>query len=256
MGFHPSRQEFVAGDHRGEVGPAGANHLHDVHGEEDQEADGHDEVDGPSRLVPAEGGGQHVDLCRPVDGQAGHHGQGPKPDDQGVGQALGTVVPALGRERLAPTEKQVVLCHGDGVFERVAVRQEVAPLTGAPGVEAVQQAVDSEQPTEGEVEGQATGQAALKTKTLIDGVREEVEPVPTHEADTETEWIPQIGPVDAQTAPDHDGQEGKVDPVHPPRPDEMFTNGHPFGRSRFFIHLRGLGDGGHAGLSLSRDAYR
>ena len=94
----------------------------------------------------------------------------------------------------------------------VAVGHDVSPLAGDGEVGEVDGAVDHEQPTEREVEGEAPCEVAAQIEALVDRVGEEREPLPT----SDSSGVDVFGPVDAQTAPDHDEQQREVDPVQPP----------------------------------------
>ncbi len=103
--------------------------------------------------------------------------------------------------------------NDDRVPHRLSLGNDRAPLARSPQVEAIGETVEREQPGEGEVERHPPGKAAFEAEFLVDGVGEQVEPVPTEQADAV--GVSNVGPVDPQPTPDHDGEQREVDPVHP-----------------------------------------
>jgi len=120
------------------------------------------------------------------------------------------------------------------IAERLAFRQELTPFAGEGGVEHVEETVDGEEPTEGEVEGHAPRQAALQAERFVDVGRPELEVEVT---DADGERITQIRPVDPHAAPDHHCQQREVDPMHPPGGPMVHQTRPPFAGVRWSAHL-------------------
>ncbi len=214
---------FVAGHHRPEVGEASTDHLHEVDPEEDQEADRRGEVHTPRRLVATECRGQERQLRRGEDREPTHDDRHAQEQHTAVGDPLGGVVSAgLWWGRLA--EVQVVSHHGTDLSEVAGRRDDLSPVTRAPQVHAVGDAVEGEEPPEGEVERHAPGETTLEPEVLVEPVGEEVEPMPADQPDAHAVGVAQVGPVDTQARPDHDREQWEVDPVHPARRAGVFAD--------------------------------
>src|SRR5262249_35256471 len=94
---------------------------------------------------------------------------------------------------------------------RPPVGQQVTPLPGDQGVHDVTESVDREEPHECEVIRHADRQTLLEIQGAVETVGEEVEQRGV--ADANCVFV--VGPIDQKSAPNHDGQERDVEPVHP-----------------------------------------
>jgi hypothetical protein len=79
------------------------------------------------------------------------------------------------------------------------------------------------------MKGHAFGQPAGDIELFVKGLREKGE----QDIMTQADLVYIVGPVNQQPAPDHDGEDREVDPVHPADVEGMFED--------YFLHITGLG---------------
>ncbi len=166
-------EDFEAGDHGLEVVPAGDDDLHDVYEEEQAIAEGQDKMNNAGAAVAAADKGDPAELDWFIDGESGEDRAEAHHDDTGVSDLLGRIEFALGWGCLP--DMKVVEEDEPGLFEAVAVWEEVAPFAGKKGVGHIREAIQEEDPHEHEVEGHSFGEAPGEVHLFIEGVREERE---------------------------------------------------------------------------------
>src|SRR2546423_105545 len=96
-----------------------------------------------------------------------------------------------------------------GLAERTAPGDKLPPLSRNTEVDDVEKSVDDEKPRQGKVDSHSFGEAMMHIESLIDPLRKK--------------WpVDVVRPVNQNSAPDHDKEERKVDPVIPANPKRMF----------------------------------
>jgi hypothetical protein len=160
-------------------------------------------------FIAAQETGEPGELDGPVDRESGEEAAETHADDRGIGDLLGGVVLTLRWRTFG--ESYIVERNLDGVAGGAQVGNQFAPFAREDGVENVEEAVDGEQPHEAEMHGHAEGELVIEVEGGIERVGEEVEEGEL----TQTDAVDVVGPVDQDAAPDHDGEEGEVDPVGP-----------------------------------------
>jgi hypothetical protein len=99
------------------------------------------------------------------------------------------------------------------ITEETSLRKQLTPLTADRHVADVRNAIDEKQPREIEVKGQTPGEVTIEVELGVHVLGQELEQgrvAPSEPVDV-------VGPVDPQATPNHDGEQRKVDPVHPTR---------------------------------------
>src|SRR5579871_1837609 len=205
IAFH----QLVSGNHRAEIIPSRADHLRNVDHEKSDVPDGEKKMLHARSFVSAEQACEPGELGRLVDGKSADHRERAHHDHARVGKLL-RAIKFFVRQRTF-VDAQVVQHHENRFAKRLAARNEVSPLARHDRVQHVDHTVDREEPSEEEVPRQAVGQMLCQAERVVESRGKEGKEL----VRSPTDEVNVVAPINPEAAPEHQGEERKIDPVAP-----------------------------------------
>src|SRR5437868_4051871 len=171
--------------------------------------DGEDEMLETGCGISSQQPGEPIKLDRFVYGKAGQQRADAHDDNAGISNLLSGIVFYLWR--LFFSKMEVVQQHKPGIFQCAFAWDEIAPFTGENSVEQINEAIQKEKPHDDKVKGHSLGEMEGHMQEIVERIRKELEQSFVAKAET----IDIICPVNEQATPNHDAENGKVEPVVP-----------------------------------------